>query len=41
MEPVRKRRLDRMYSSATVLYAAWLLWSWTERTLKRKLSEPG
>ena len=37
LEPVRKHRLDRMYSSATVLYTAWLLWSWTERTLKRKL----
>ena len=39
VEPVRKHRLDRMYSSATVLYTAWLLWSWTERTLKRKLPE--
>ena len=38
-EPMRKHRLDRMYSSATVLYTAWLLWSWTERTLKRKLPE--
>ncbi|MDG6913617.1 MAG: hypothetical protein JRN35_11150 [Nitrososphaerota archaeon] len=31
--------MDRMYASATVLYTAWLLWSWTERTLKRKLPE--
>jgi len=37
LEPIRKQRLDRMYASATVLYTAWLLWSWTERTLKRKL----
>lgn len=28
-----------MYASATVLYTAWLLWSWTERTLKGKLPE--
>jgi hypothetical protein len=41
MEPVRKYRLDRMYASATVLYTAWLLWSWTERTLKRKLPKIG
>ena len=39
LEPVRKHRLDRMYASATLLYTAWLLWSWTERTLKRKLPE--
>jgi hypothetical protein len=39
LEPVRKHRLDRMYASTTVLYTAWLLWSWTERTLKRKLPE--
>ncbi|MDE1820280.1 MAG: hypothetical protein KGJ23_05815 [Euryarchaeota archaeon] len=37
LEPIRKQRLDRMYASATILFTAWLLWSWTERTLKRKL----
>ncbi len=39
LEPVRKPRLDRMYASATVLYMAWLVWSWMEQTLKRKLPE--
>ena len=39
VEPIRKLRLDRMYSSATVLYTAWLLWILKERTLKRKLPE--
>ena len=39
LRPMRKHRLDRIHSSATVLYTAWLLWSWTEGTLKRKLPE--
>ena len=39
LEPTRRHRWDRLHGTATILYTAALLWSWTERTLKRKLPE--
>lgn len=34
--PIRYRRKDRVDAYATVLYIAYLLWSWTERKVKEK-----
>lgn len=37
--PVRYRRKDRLDAYATVVYMAYLLWSWAERRLKEKYPE--
>ena len=37
--PVRYRRRDRLDAYATVLYVAYLLWSWAERRLREKHPE--
>ena len=37
--PIRYRRADRVEAYATVVYLAWLLWSWTERKLREKYPE--
>lgn len=37
--PIRHHRLDCLCAHATIFYAATLLWSWAERTLKRKFPE--
>jgi len=34
--PIRYRRRDRVEAYATVVYVAWLLWSWAERKLREK-----
>ncbi|EQD67534.1 transposase [mine drainage metagenome] len=34
--PVRYRRKDRLDAYATVVYMAYLLWSWAERRLQEK-----
>lgn len=39
--PIRYRRVDRLDAHATVVYVAYLLWSWAERKLKEAwLSAP-
>ena len=37
--PVRYRRKDRLDAYATVVYLAYLLWSWAERKLRAKYPE--
>lgn len=37
--PLRYRKKDHLDAYATVFYTASLLWSWSERTLKRKFPE--
>lgn len=37
--PIRYRRRDRVEAYATVVYIAWLLWSWTERRLRNKFPD--
>lgn len=37
--PVRYRRKDRLDAYATVVYVAYLLWSWAERRLQEKYPE--
>ncbi|MGH9919053.1 MAG: IS1634 family transposase, partial [Nitrososphaerales archaeon] len=37
--PVRYRRKDRLDAYATVVYVAYLLWSWAERKLQEKYPE--
>ena len=37
--PVRYRRKDRLDAYATVVYLAYLLWSWAERRLQAKYPE--
>jgi hypothetical protein len=37
--PIRYRRRDRVEAYATVVYMAWLLWSWTERRLRNKFPD--
>jgi len=37
--PLRYHRKDRLDAYATVFYTASLLWSWSERTLKRKFPD--
>jgi hypothetical protein len=37
--PIRHHRLDCLCAHATIFYTATLLWSWAERTLKRKFPE--
>ena len=39
LTPLRWHRQDRTDAHATVFYAASLLWSWSEQTLKRKFPE--
>ena len=34
--PIRYRRRDRIDAYSTIVYLAYLLWSWTERKLKKK-----
>lgn len=36
LEPIRYHRLDRVHAHATLVYLAWLLWSWAERHLHEK-----
>ena len=36
--PIRYRRADRLEAYATVVYVAYLLWSWAERKLKENLT---
>ena len=36
LEPIRYHRLDRVHAHATLVYLAWLLWSWAERRLHEK-----
>jgi len=37
--PLKYRRVDRIEAYATVVYMAYLLWSWAERKLKKKMPE--
>lgn len=34
--PLRYRRPDRLHAYSTLIYIAWLLWSWAERRLREK-----
>ncbi len=34
--PLRYRRPDRLHAYSTLVYIAWLLWSWAERRLREK-----
>jgi hypothetical protein len=36
LEPLRYHRADRVHAYSTIIYIAWLLWSWVERALARK-----
>jgi hypothetical protein len=37
--PIRYRRRDRVEAYATVVYMAWLLWTWTQRRLRNKFPD--
>ena len=39
LAPLRYRRKDRIDAYTTVLYTAYLLWSWAERTLRDKFPD--
>lgn len=36
LEPLRYHRADRIHAYSTIIYMAWLLWSWVERALAGK-----
>ena len=37
--PLKYRRVDRIEAYATVVYMAYLLWSWAQRKLRKKMPE--